>query len=112
MVGAEKELTENLKHTHQQIDDQLNLLRENLQVRWKGREIGGIVVEMSNHFGFDLVYQEDGPCKREVVFLPHYLAYLTGLGDLNFRSLICSKSVRSGCRPTSGRASWRIRSPC
>lgn len=32
MVRAETELTDNLKHTHQQIDDQLNLLREQLQV--------------------------------------------------------------------------------
>ena len=31
MVRAEKELTENLKHTHQQIDEQLTLLREQLQ---------------------------------------------------------------------------------
>jgi hypothetical protein len=32
MVRAEKELTENLKLTHQQIDEQLNTLREQLQV--------------------------------------------------------------------------------
>ena len=31
MVKAEKELTENLKQTHGQIDDQLNMLREQLQ---------------------------------------------------------------------------------
>ena len=45
MVGAEKELTENLKHTHQQIDDQLNMLRENLQVKREEDDIGGILVK-------------------------------------------------------------------
>jgi hypothetical protein len=43
MVRAEKELTENLKHTHQQIDEQLNMLREQLQV-WGNGVGGGLIV--------------------------------------------------------------------